>query len=80
MHSAPPGNIDQAQYCDRLKTLLEFLGPRLTCADIAKIWQLQKNKTAVTVDNLHTMLGQAAVKFQENELNYLMGLFEKVRN
>lgn len=72
------GNIDQAQYCDRLRTLLTFLGPRLSCQDIGKIWALRRGRTAVTVDNVHNIIAQAASKFSRNELEHLLNLIRSV--
>lgn len=72
------GNIDQAQYCDRLRTLLVFLGPRLSCQDVTKIWSLRRGRAAVTVDNVHTIVTQAATKFGSKELDHLLTLIQKV--
>ena len=35
------GNIDQTQYCDKIKNLVDFLGRRLTREELAKIWNMQ---------------------------------------
>jgi hypothetical protein len=35
------GNIDQVQYTDRIKSIVEFLGPRLSLEELTKMWNLQ---------------------------------------
>ena len=35
------GNIDQKQYTDRIKAIIEFLGPHLSTDDLSKIWSMQ---------------------------------------
>ena len=34
------GNIDQVQYTDRIKAIVEFLGPRLSPEELTNIWNL----------------------------------------
>ena len=34
------GNIDQVQYTDRIKAIVEFLGPRLSLEELTNIWNL----------------------------------------
>lgn len=35
------GNIDQAQYCDRIKGIIELLGSKLSLDELTKIWKIQ---------------------------------------
>ena len=35
------GNIDQVQYTDRIKSIVEFLGSRLSLEELTKMWNLQ---------------------------------------
>ncbi len=35
------GNIDQAQYCDRIKGIIELLGSKLSLDELSKIWKIQ---------------------------------------
>ncbi|KAK1164225.1 ubiquitin carboxyl-terminal hydrolase 24 isoform X3 [Acipenser oxyrinchus oxyrinchus] len=35
------GNIDQAQYCDRIKGIIELLGSKLSLDELSKIWRIQ---------------------------------------
>lgn len=37
----PLGNIDQAQYCDRIKGIIELLGSKLSLDELTKIWKIQ---------------------------------------
>ena len=34
------GNIDQVQYTDRIKAIVEFLGPKLSPEELTNIWSL----------------------------------------
>ena len=34
------GNIDQVQYTDRIKAIVEFLGPKLSPEELTNIWNL----------------------------------------
>ena len=34
------GNIDQVQYTDRIKAIVEFLGPKLSADELTNIWNL----------------------------------------
>lgn len=44
-----PGNIDQAQYCERIKGIIELLGSKLSLDELSKIWKIQvRNKTITT--------------------------------
>lgn len=35
------GNIDQAQYCDKIKGLVDFLGSELSTEELNMIWKMQ---------------------------------------
>lgn len=35
------GNIDQVQYCDKIKYIIEFLGAKLSAEELTKIWKMQ---------------------------------------
>jgi ubiquitin carboxyl-terminal hydrolase 9/24 len=41
------GNIDQVQYTDRIKSIVEFLGPRLSLEELTKMWNLQVTKQPI---------------------------------
>ena len=38
------GNIDQVQYTDRIKAIVEFLGPKLSPDELTNIWNLGEVK------------------------------------
>ena len=35
------GNIDQAQYCDKIKGIVDFLGTDLSSDELTMIWKMQ---------------------------------------
>ena len=35
------GNIDQVQYCDKIKNIVDFLGVKLSIDELTKIWEMQ---------------------------------------
>ena len=35
------GNIDQVQYCDKIKNIVDFLGTKLSVDELTKIWRMQ---------------------------------------
>ena len=35
------GNLHQTQYCDKIKSLVEFLGTKLTAEELEGIWEMQ---------------------------------------
>lgn len=39
-----PGNIDQAQYCERIKGIIELLGSKLSLDELSKIWKIQVSR------------------------------------
>lgn len=43
-----PGNIDQAQYCERIKGIIELLGSKLSLDELSKIWRIQVSGTVIT--------------------------------
>lgn len=40
-HMFIAGNIDQAQYCERIKGIIELLGSKLSLDELSKIWRIQ---------------------------------------
>ena len=42
------GNIDQAQYCDKIKGIVDFLGTDLTSDELTMIWKMQVCITCLT--------------------------------
>ena len=35
------GNIDQSQYCEKIKTIVEFIGNRIKNEEISALWEMQ---------------------------------------
>jgi ubiquitin carboxyl-terminal hydrolase 9/24 len=38
---AVEGNIDQSQYCEKIKTIVEFIGDRINNEEIKNLWNMQ---------------------------------------
>uniref|UniRef100_A0A2K5YQ37 ubiquitinyl hydrolase 1 n=1 Tax=Mandrillus leucophaeus TaxID=9568 RepID=A0A2K5YQ37_MANLE len=71
------GNIDQAQYCDRIKGIIELLGSKLSLDELTKIWKIQSGQSSTVIENIHTIIAAAAVKFNSDQLNHLFVLIQK---
>ncbi|CAL1529935.1 unnamed protein product [Lymnaea stagnalis] len=71
------GNIDQAQYCDKIKGIVEFLGAKLSLDELSMIWKMQNGQTNNVIDNIHSIIAAAAVKFESNQLEHLFLLIQK---
>uniref|UniRef100_A0A4W5NHA6 Ubiquitin carboxyl-terminal hydrolase 24 n=1 Tax=Hucho hucho TaxID=62062 RepID=A0A4W5NHA6_9TELE len=71
------GNIDQAQYCDRIKGIIELLGSKLSLDELSKIWMIQAGQSSTVIENIHTIMAAAAVKFNIDQLSHLFVLIQK---
>ncbi|KTF88779.1 hypothetical protein cypCar_00041269, partial [Cyprinus carpio] len=71
------GNIDQAQYCDRIKGIIELLGSKLSLDELSKIWKIQAGQSSTVIENIHTIIAAAAVKFSFDQLSHLFVLIQK---
>ncbi|XP_078417060.1 ubiquitin carboxyl-terminal hydrolase 24 isoform X2 [Cetorhinus maximus] len=71
------GNIDQAQYCDRIKGIIELLGSKLSMDELTKIWRIQSGQSSTVIENIHTIIAAAAAKFNCDQLNHLFILIQK---
>ncbi|KAK1795882.1 hypothetical protein P4O66_008991 [Electrophorus voltai] len=71
------GNIDQAQYCDRIKGIIELLGSKLSLDELSKIWRIQSGQSSTVIENIHTIIAAAAVKFSFEQLTHLFVLIQK---
>ncbi|XP_063283711.1 ubiquitin carboxyl-terminal hydrolase 24 isoform X2 [Pelobates fuscus] len=71
------GNIDQAQYCDRIKGIIELLGSKLSLDELSKIWRIQSGQSSTVIENIHTIIAAAAAKFNSDQLNHLFLLIQK---
>jgi ubiquitin carboxyl-terminal hydrolase 9/24 len=38
---AVEGNIDQSQYCEKIKSIVEFIGDRIKNEEISALWNMQ---------------------------------------
>ncbi|CAF0802298.1 unnamed protein product [Brachionus calyciflorus] len=66
------GNIDQAQYCDKIKIIVEFIGDRISQDEIKTLWSMQFNKSMSLIDNLYSLISIASTKFNEEQFDYLI--------
>lgn len=48
----------------------------MTAGDIEKIWQLRRNRAAGILDNIHSIIAQAAVKFGGKESAHMFKLID----
>ncbi|XP_064607447.1 ubiquitin carboxyl-terminal hydrolase 24-like isoform X2 [Liolophura sinensis] len=71
------GNIDQAQYCDKIKGIVDFLGAKLSLDELTMIWKMQNGQTNNVIDNIHSIVAAAAVKFDAQQLEHLFLLIQK---
>nr|XP_044995148.1 ubiquitin carboxyl-terminal hydrolase 24 isoform X2 [Jaculus jaculus] len=71
------GNIDQAQYCDRIKGIIELLGSKLSLDELTKIWKIQSGQPSTVIENIHSIVAAAAAKFNSDQLNHLFVLIQK---
>lgn len=71
------GNIDQAQYCERIKGIIELLGSKLSLDELSKIWRIQAGQSSTVIENIHTIIAAAAVKFSFDQLTHLFILIQK---
>ncbi|UJR13683.1 hypothetical protein I4U23_000695 [Adineta vaga] len=74
LSKALEGNIDQNQYVEKVRTLMDFIAPRILKEDIETIWKMQHGRSLVAVDHLFTLIASAAAKFNLEQLNHLIGL------
>lgn len=71
------GNIDQVQYCEKVKGIVDFLGSEITIEELAMIWKMQVGQTNHVIDNIHSIIAAAAVKFDSAQLENLFLLIQK---
>ena len=73
------GNIDQVQYTDRIKAIVEFLGPRLSSEELTNIWGLGEGEreNSHVQDNVHGIIAAAARKFNQQQFELLNRLIKE---
>ncbi|CAF0908766.1 unnamed protein product [Adineta steineri] len=72
LSKALEGNIDQNQYVDKVRTLLDFIATKISKEEIETIWKMQHGRSLVAVDHLFTLIASAAAKFNLQQLDYLI--------
>lgn len=70
-------NIDQAQYMDKIKSIIEFVGQRLSIEELTKIWSMQDRQNCQVVDNIHGIMAAASTKFSQQQFDHLLTLISK---
>ncbi len=43
------GNLHQSQYCEKIKSILEFVGQKLSMEELTTMWEMQVDKNPVQV-------------------------------
>ncbi|XP_071548346.1 ubiquitin carboxyl-terminal hydrolase 24-like isoform X1 [Panulirus ornatus] len=71
------GNIDQVQYTDRMKELVEFMGPKLREEELSRIWLMAEKASPHVVDNIHRIMAAAATRFNPHQFDHLLSLIRK---
>ncbi|XP_076051171.1 ubiquitin carboxyl-terminal hydrolase 24-like isoform X2 [Oratosquilla oratoria] len=71
------GNLDQVQYTDRMKELVEFLGPKLEEEQLTRMWRLAEKASPHVVDNVHRIMAAAASRFNPHQFAHLLSLISK---
>ncbi|KAG7165384.1 Ubiquitin carboxyl-terminal hydrolase 24-like 1 [Homarus americanus] len=71
------GNIDQVQYTDRMKELVEFMGPKLQEEELSRIWYMAEKASPHVVDNIHRIMAAAATRFSPHQFDHLLSLIRK---
>lgn len=71
------GNIDQVQYSDKIKGIIEFIGHRLSIDELSKIWNMQEGQNAQIVDNIHAIMCAASSKFNAEQFDHLVCLIQE---
>jgi len=71
------GNIDQVQYTDKIKSIVEFLGPNLSADEIRSIWSLGEEDSSHVMDNVHSILASASSRFNLTQLELINKLVKE---
>ena len=72
------GNIDQVQYTDRIKSIVEFLCPKLGKEDLEKIWKLHDSSFNTQImENVHTIMASAASRFSYEQYEHLAEMIKQ---
>lgn len=66
------------QYTDRMKVLVEFMGPKLQQEELSRIWHMADKASPHVVDNIHRIMAAAASRFNPQQFDHLLSLVRKV--
>ena len=69
-----------SQYCEKIKTIVEFISEKISNDEIRALWNMQFNKSMSLVDNLYTIIGSAATRFNSDQLDYLLAQISQTWN
>ncbi|XP_077972925.1 ubiquitin carboxyl-terminal hydrolase 24-like [Styela clava] len=67
-------HIDQSQYCDKIRTIVEFIGDNMSMDELSHMWQVQNNQSLSVSENVQSILSAAAVRFNDSQLDQLFQL------
>lgn len=71
--------MDQIQYTERMRELMDILAPKLREEDLSHIWELvDRAASPQVVDNIHGILTVAARKFSPMQFEHILQLVCKV--
>ena len=70
------GSLHQAQYCERLKSIMDYLGDKLELDELTTIWRMQDGQHQVVMDNIHMLIACAAQRFTPDQLHHLFHLIK----
>ena len=72
------GSLHHAQYCEKLKKIVEFAGTKISTEEMTTIWNMQTGKHVTIIDNIHTIIASATQNFNTDQMEHLITLLEKV--
>nr|CAB3267565.1 ubiquitin carboxyl-terminal hydrolase 48-like [Phallusia mammillata] len=71
------GHIDQSQYCDKIRKVVEFIGDKLSSDELALLWKLQDNASLSVSENVQSIISGASPQLNEQQLDLLFSLIHK---
>ena len=72
------GSLHHAQYCEKLKKIVEFAGTRISLEELTTIWNMQVGKHITVVDNIHSIISTAVQSFTVEQMEHFIELLKKV--
>lgn len=72
------GSLHHAQYCEKLKKIVEFAGAKISLDELTTIWEMQTEKHVTVIDNIHSIIASLAQSCSTQQLEHLISLFQKV--